>query len=118
MKLDLSCEAKKRPASMAANFGGHPQIALLPWGVVAIGLDMWTASWVVALLYLVVWGGIQIRTEGRASRVTICNIVLDAGGVTLCLYGAACLGNGLQVESALFWAAGTTLTATGWRVQN
>ena len=112
-----SPESQKDPHYWAATFGGHAHIALLPWGIVALWFDMWTAAWVIPVLYFFVWEGMQFILSEKKTKDMAWDGVLDSVAVAFGCYAAACLGNGMQLEAVFCWAASIGVMATGWRVR-
>ncbi|MFH5773614.1 hypothetical protein ACHFJ0_05130 [Paracoccus sp. NGMCC 1.201697] len=113
----LTPESQKDPYSWASAFGAHYWIALGPWGVIAIGWTQWTAAWVVPLLYLVCWEGLQLYLQKRVTRALVWDSILDTTGVALACYSAACLGNDLKLSAVSCWGASLIVAAVGWRVR-
>lgn len=113
----LTPEAQREPHPWAATFGAHCWLALGPWGAIAIGWSMWTAAWVVPLLYLLLWEGYQLYRQGHVTRALIWDSLLDTTGIAFGCYAAACVGNGLRFESLICWSASLVVMAVGWRVR-
>ena len=116
----LTGESQRDPHHWAATFSGHCWLLLGPWGVVAMGWDMWTAAWIVPLLYLCSWEALQFALAPRHKRTVklAFDCLLDAVAVAFGCYGAALLGNGYQIESLWCWAASVVVMAVGWRVRS
>ena len=112
-----SPEAQRDPHHWAATFGGHAWIALGPWGIIAIGWDMWLAAWVTPLLYFVVWEGLQWALTKRRSCPLFFDSILDTVAVAFGCYAATLLGNDQQLAAVACWGASVGVMATGWRVR-
>ena len=110
-------EAQQDGYSWAATFGGHAWIAIGPWGILALALDMWTAAWLTPLLYLIVWEGAQFVLSPRRTCPMVWDGILDAVAVAFGCYAAALLGHGYQLAAVWCWGASVGVMATGWRVR-
>lgn len=106
-------EAQSDPHYWAATFGGHVYIALLPWGIVAIGWDMWTAAVVVSLAYFVLWEGAQFYFAPRRSWALFWDCVLDAVAVAFGCHAAAALGSGMKELAVMSLVASLAVVSAG-----
>lgn len=110
-------ESQKSPHHWSATFGGHAWIALGPWGIIAIGWDMWTAAWVTPLLYLVFWEGLQFALTKKRTCPLVWDGLLDTVAVAFGCYAATLVGHGHQLAAIWCWGASVGVMATGWRVR-
>lgn len=116
MKRILTPESQADPHHWAATFGGHFWLAMGPWGVLAIGLDQWTAAWLVPMLYFLTVEGYQLSRYER-TRHLIWDSILDTVGVAMGCYAAACLGNDMRLEAVSCWGASVIVAGVGYRVR-
>ena len=113
----LTPEAQRDPYNWTATFSGHAWIALGPWGLIALGWDMWTAAWVTPILYFVCWEGLQLAFCKNRTRALLWDSVLDAVAVAFGCYAATLLGHGYQLAAIWCWGASVGVMATGWKVR-
>ncbi|WP_265500040.1 hypothetical protein [Paracoccus beibuensis] len=110
-------EAQADGYSWSATFGGHASVALGPWGIIAIVLDMWTAAWLTPLLYFVFWEGMQWALSPRRTCPLLWDGILDTVAVAFGCYAAALLGHDHQFAAVMCWGASIGVMATGCRVR-
>lgn len=110
-------EAQRDPHHWSATFSGHAWLLLGPWGVIAIGWDMWTAAWVVPVLYGLLWELPQYLTAKRQTRALAWDCVCDTVAVAFGCYAAAALGNGQKMLAMSCWASTVIVMLIGWRVR-
>lgn len=101
----------------AATFSGHAWIALGPWGLIAIGWNMWVAALVTPILYLILWEGLQWALAKRRTWPLFFDSILDTVAVAFGCYAATLLGNDQQLAAVACWGASVGVMATGWRVR-
>lgn len=111
-------EAQRDPHYWASVYGGHAYIALGPWGIIAIGLDMWTAAWLTPLLYFIVWEGAQWAILKKRTCPLLWDGILDTVSVAFACYAASLLGHGYQLASVWCWGASVGVMLTGVRVRS
>lgn len=109
--------SQKDPHHWAATFGGHAWIAIGPWGILAILFDMWTAAWVVPIIYFFVWEGLQWAFAPKRNCPLFWDGILDTVAVAFGCYAAACLGHGYQLAAVWCWGAAVAVMVTGWKVR-
>lgn len=113
----LDADSQDDPHHWSATFSGHAWIGLGPWGLVAIYIDMWTAAWLVPLMYLICWEGLQFYIAKRRAWALFWDCLLDAVAVAFGCYAAACVGNGLQIPAIMCWGASIGVILSGWKVR-
>lgn len=120
----LEPDAQKDPHHWASTFGGHAWIGLGPWGIVAVTIDMWTAAWVVPLVYLICWEGLQWYLAKERTKALFWDCILDATAVafgcmaaTLACHGVKLDDNTYRMMAVACWAASVGVAVTGWKVR-
>lgn len=109
----LTPESQADPHHWASTAWAHCWFAMGPWGVIAIGWTMWTASWVVPILYLMAIEGYQLSRVDRTKHL-IWDSVLDTVMVAMGCYSAACLGNDMKLAAVACWGASLIVAGVGY----
>lgn len=111
-------ESQADPHTWAATFSGHAWIALGPWGLIAIGWNMWASAVITPILYFICWEGLQWTLAKRRTWPVFFDSILDTVAVAFGCYAAALLGHGHQLAAIWCWGASVGVMATGWRVRS
>lgn len=114
-ELLRSPEAQREPHYWASVYGGHAYLALGPWGILAIYSNMWTAAWVVPVLYLMLWELPQFLLSDAQSSKLAWDCLLDTVAVAFSCYAATFLGSRDLNMATLCWGASVGVMIVGVR---
>lgn len=115
----LRADSQRDPHHWVATLAGHVYVGIVLWGIVAMGLDMWTAALIVPPAYFVLWEGLQfwMVEQHYRTRALFWDGVLDAVGVAFGCFGAAFLGLNFDHMALICFLALMPVAVVGWFVR-